>query len=138
MVRLQVRYETEEERQRIINTLSSGSIISKISKTYKQGKYYRIYIDVKWIMEWASMNKVIDFFNKKGNKEIIKALKDFNEVMNSTLGEVTTISSCAEVETRKTTFQDIIDFYKSEWYKTVDLLQELGIDLETEPTNIRY
>lgn len=47
MVRLQMRYETEKERQRIISTLSSGSIILKISKVYKQGKYYRIYIDIK-------------------------------------------------------------------------------------------
>lgn len=84
------------------------------------------------------MNKVIDFFNKKGNKEIIKSLRDFNKVMNSTIGEITTITSGEGVETRKTTFQDIIDFYQSEWFNTVNLLQELGIDLEAESTNSRY
>lgn len=47
MIKLQIRYQTEEEKQKMIDVLNAGSIISKISKPYKQGKYYRVYIDIE-------------------------------------------------------------------------------------------
>jgi hypothetical protein len=47
MVKLQIKYQTEEEKQRMVNIISTGAIIKKISDPYKSGKYYRICLDVE-------------------------------------------------------------------------------------------
>lgn len=47
MIKLQIRYQTEEEKQKMIDILSAGAVISKVSRPYRQGKYYRVYVDVK-------------------------------------------------------------------------------------------
>ena len=45
MVKVQINYQTEEEKNKIIKILSAGSTVKKISKPYKSGKYYKIYLD---------------------------------------------------------------------------------------------
>lgn len=47
MVKIQIRYENEIEKLRILEVLSKGIKIKKISKPCKKGKYYRIYIDIE-------------------------------------------------------------------------------------------
>lgn len=47
MIKLQIRYKTEEEKLRMINIISSGATVKKISDPYKSGKHYRIYLDVE-------------------------------------------------------------------------------------------
>jgi len=47
MIKLQIRYSTEEEKARMINILSAGAIVKKVSDPYKKGKYYRVYIDIE-------------------------------------------------------------------------------------------
>lgn len=47
MTKVVIKYTDEAEKIRLINILSVGAKISKVSKPYKQGKYYRVYIDIK-------------------------------------------------------------------------------------------
>ncbi len=47
MAKVIIKYIDEAEKIKVLNILSEGARISKISKPYKQGKYYRVYIDVK-------------------------------------------------------------------------------------------
>lgn len=47
MVKIQVGYENEMEKIKILEVLSKGIKIKKISKPYKTGKYYRIYVDIE-------------------------------------------------------------------------------------------
>lgn len=47
MAKVMIKYRNEEEKIKILNTLSAGVKISNISKTYKQGKYYRVYVEVE-------------------------------------------------------------------------------------------
>lgn len=47
MAKVVIKYKHETEKIKILNTLSAGVKISNISKPYKQGKYYRIYVDVE-------------------------------------------------------------------------------------------
>ncbi len=47
MSKIQISYETEEEKTKLIKALSAGSIIKHISKPYKSGKYHRIYLKVE-------------------------------------------------------------------------------------------
>lgn len=47
MSKLTISYETIQERDRIINILSTGIKIKKISKPYEKGKYKRIYVDIE-------------------------------------------------------------------------------------------
>ncbi|MBY6805169.1 hypothetical protein JW813_16795 [Clostridium botulinum] len=47
MVKVQIKYENEVEKNKIILLLSNTVAIKKISKPFKTGKYYRIYVDVK-------------------------------------------------------------------------------------------
>lgn len=46
MVKLQVRYENEVERIKLLEALKKENI-KKISKPSKTGGYYRIYIDIE-------------------------------------------------------------------------------------------
>lgn len=47
MIKLQMRYKTEEGKAKILEMLSTGVTIKKISDPYKSGQYYRIYLDVE-------------------------------------------------------------------------------------------
>ncbi len=47
MVKIQVRYENEIEKIKVIEVLSKGIKINKISKPCKTGKYYRVYVDIE-------------------------------------------------------------------------------------------
>lgn len=46
MIKIQIKYNTEIEREKIIKVIEAGAVIKNISKPYKQGKYYRIYLDI--------------------------------------------------------------------------------------------
>jgi len=47
MIKLQIKYETEEEKNKMIEIVSAGVIVKKEGKPHKSGKYYRIYLDIK-------------------------------------------------------------------------------------------
>lgn len=47
MIKLQISYETEEEKTRMIEIVSAGTTINYISKPHKSGQYYRLYLDIK-------------------------------------------------------------------------------------------
>lgn len=72
--------------------------------------------------------------------EVKDVLENFNEIMNATLGDTITITSSEGTETRKATLQDAIDVYQTEWCNTVELLSEIGIELEEDnmiPINLK-
>ncbi|WP_159426801.1 hypothetical protein [Clostridium nigeriense] len=46
MIKLQVRYENEVERVKILEVLKKQNI-KKVSTPKKTGKYYRVYIDIE-------------------------------------------------------------------------------------------
>lgn len=47
MVRIEISAQKNEEKIKIIEILSAKTTVEKISKTYKKGKYFRVYLDVK-------------------------------------------------------------------------------------------
>lgn len=47
MIKLQIKYKTEAEKKKMINLLSNGAMLRKISEPYKTGMYYRVYIDIE-------------------------------------------------------------------------------------------
>jgi putative lipoic acid-binding regulatory protein len=47
MVKMQIRYENEIEKLKILEALSKGVKINKISKPSKTGRYYRVYVDIE-------------------------------------------------------------------------------------------
>lgn len=47
MVKLQIKYENEIEKLRILEVLSKGIKVNRISKPCKTGKYYRVYVDIE-------------------------------------------------------------------------------------------
>lgn len=46
-MQLQLRYKTDAEKDKMIKILSNGATVIKISKPYRSGKFYRIYLDVE-------------------------------------------------------------------------------------------
>lgn len=46
MIKIQIRYENEAEKLKIIESLK-GVNIKKISNPLKTGRYYRVYIDIE-------------------------------------------------------------------------------------------
>lgn len=70
--------------------------------------------------------------------KVTEILKDFNNVMNATLGDTVKETSSEGTIERKATLQDTIEFYKNEWYNITDrLYSEAGIDLEDDKSNIQ-
>lgn len=49
MTKIQIRYENEIEKIKVLEVLSKGIKINKISKPIKKGKYYRVYLDLEQI-----------------------------------------------------------------------------------------
>lgn len=47
MIKIKLSYKKEEDKLRIIKQLSHGSNIKSISKPYKSGEFYRVYIEVE-------------------------------------------------------------------------------------------
>lgn len=47
MVKIQISYENEIEKLKILEVLSKGIRINKVSKPCKTGRYYRIYVDIE-------------------------------------------------------------------------------------------
>jgi len=47
MIKIQISYEKEEEKLKMIDIISVGATIKHISKPYKSGQYYRIYVNVE-------------------------------------------------------------------------------------------
>ncbi|AGF59452.1 hypothetical protein B0P06_002209 [Clostridium saccharoperbutylacetonicum] len=47
MIKLQIKYKTDDEKNKMISILSAGVTIKKISKESKSGKYYRLYLDIE-------------------------------------------------------------------------------------------
>lgn len=46
-MQVQLKYKTNAEKDKMIQILSSAAAVKKISKPYKSGKFYRIYLDVE-------------------------------------------------------------------------------------------
>lgn len=46
-MQLQLRYKTDAEKDKMIQILSAEATVTKISKPYRSGKFYRIYLDVE-------------------------------------------------------------------------------------------
>ena len=47
MAKIQIKYENEIEKIKILEVLSKGIKINKISKPSKTGRYYRVYVDIE-------------------------------------------------------------------------------------------
>lgn len=47
MTKILIKYSDESEMIRLVNILSTGAEVKNISKPYKRGKYYRVYVDVE-------------------------------------------------------------------------------------------
>lgn len=47
MVKLEIKYESEEEKANIIKILSARATVKQRGKVYKKGKYYRVYLDIE-------------------------------------------------------------------------------------------
>lgn len=77
------------------------------------------------------MKRETELLIKGANVEIIEVLKDFDELINATLGDTVTITSDTGAITRPATLQDTIDLYQDEWCKTVQLLDDIGIKIES-------
>lgn len=46
MMKIQIRYENESDKKKLIDGLSKEFKIVKISKPYKNGRYFRVYVDI--------------------------------------------------------------------------------------------
>lgn len=47
MMKIQIRYESESDKEKLIQGLSKEFKIIKVSKPYKTGRYSRVYLDIK-------------------------------------------------------------------------------------------
>ena len=47
MVKIKLSYKKEEDKLRILKQLSNGSNIKMVSKPYKTGGLYRIYVEIE-------------------------------------------------------------------------------------------
>lgn len=62
--------------------------------------------------------------------EVKDILMNFDETINAKLGDTVTITTGSKAVKRKATLKDTVEFYESEWANTVELLDEIGINLE--------
>jgi len=46
-MKLQLRYKTDDEKNKMIGILSAAANVKKISGPYKSGKFFRVYIDIE-------------------------------------------------------------------------------------------
>lgn len=47
MTKIMIKYKDESEMVRLVDILSTGAKVKKISEPYKSGKYYRVYVDIE-------------------------------------------------------------------------------------------
>ena len=47
MTKIQIKYENEIEKLKILEVLSKGIKINKVSKPCKTGRYYRVYVYIE-------------------------------------------------------------------------------------------
>lgn len=47
MIKIKLSYKKEEDKLRIVKQLSDGNSIKSVSKPYKSGEFYRVYIEVE-------------------------------------------------------------------------------------------
>lgn len=78
------------------------------------------------------MKRETELLIKGANAEVIKILRDFDEIINAELGNTVTITTGKETITRKATLEDAIDLYKNEWSSTLEQLSEMGINIEED------
>lgn len=45
-IKIQIKYQNEEEKIKMLKIISSGTRVKKVSEPYKKGKYYRVYVDI--------------------------------------------------------------------------------------------
>ena len=45
-MKIQIKYENERDKKKLIDSLAREFEIVNISKLYKSGRYYRIYVDI--------------------------------------------------------------------------------------------
>ena len=46
MVKIKLSYKDEKDKLRILKQLSNGSNIKMVSKSYKTGDFYRVYVEL--------------------------------------------------------------------------------------------
>lgn len=46
MMKIQIRYENESDKKKLIDGLSKEFKIVKISKPYRNGRYHRVYVEI--------------------------------------------------------------------------------------------
>jgi len=78
------------------------------------------------------MEKNTELLLKEFKAEVKKVLQNFDDTINSKLGDTVTITTGRETIIRKATLQDATDLYQNEWSNTVDLLDEIGINIEVD------
>lgn len=80
------------------------------------------------------MNRETELLIKGANVEIVKILRNFDEIINARLGEETWLvdenMNVIPGSLRKTTLQDRVELLENEWTNTVEQLGELGIEIE--------
>lgn len=47
MIKIQISYENEEDKAKMIDILSNSASIKKISKPYKSGKFFKVYVNIE-------------------------------------------------------------------------------------------
>ncbi len=45
-MKIQIKYKNESDKEKLIDGLSKEFKIVKISKPYKNGRYFRVYVDI--------------------------------------------------------------------------------------------
>ncbi len=46
MMKIQIKYENENDKEKLIDGLSKEFKVVKVSKPYRNGRYYRIYVEI--------------------------------------------------------------------------------------------
>ncbi len=46
MIKIQIKYQSEEERRRVLKIISAGTEIKRISEPHKSGEFYRVYVEI--------------------------------------------------------------------------------------------
>lgn len=47
MMKIQIKYENESDKKMLIDGLSKEFKVVKVSNPYKNGRYYRVYVDIE-------------------------------------------------------------------------------------------
>lgn len=46
MMKIQIKHENESDKEKLIKGLSKEFKVVKISKPYRNGRYYRVYVEI--------------------------------------------------------------------------------------------